>query len=371
MKIVILVLSLLYCLPVCTHAQSLGITTQRPQSSSSTLSLNPQKPEEQKPEWYDKIVAEFYGYQWFTDGRFITRQLWDDEDEDGDPWDDDSDDNSDGGSGTTFGYSDLKYHTDSNLYIIGGETGYKFDLPFLRRITGSYEVSQGSSNRMHGTDADPEFSDPEFNNFIKMLSFQLHSGRDSAKYIRTSFFVRPLEGKITKDITGYFDLVGEWIRYKDRVSIDQITDVIPGDDGTFSAETRSKIRYEGPGVGFRGGLGFFEMFKLDVRFTYYPSMSVRESDQWDADGSRLFTYFGRDESGLAARFTFGFVPPVKFIKDRKRLEFEFGYQYMQFEQNGGHGRMFNLRDGSSAPFIKWDRAVSYRDGFFVGGTLRW
>lgn len=81
-------------------------------------SSNPHK----LPDWTKNIVAEFHGYHWFTDGNITHRHFW--------------------GMGP-YDFSHLKYDTDSNLYIIGGEAGYKFSLPLLERITAGFETSQG------------------------------------------------------------------------------------------------------------------------------------------------------------------------------------------------------------------------------------
>lgn len=113
------------------------------------------------------------------------------------------------------------------------------------------------------------------------------------------------------------------------------------------------------------------MFKLEGRLAYYPDMSVKRTFYWDVPINRKFVFFGEGETGFTARITLGFTPLVKPFKERKNLEFEFGYQYMQFEQNGGRGRMFRFSDGASANINSWERARSWRDGFFIGGTIRW
>lgn len=306
---------------------------------------------EQKPKWYENIVAESHGYHWFTNGNVTHRHLWD--------------------GGGLYGFSHLKYNTDSNLYIIGGEAGYRFGLPFLKRITLGLETSQGSSDTMHGTDSDPAFSDPGRTNFLGYDSYQRHSGGDSTKYMRPALYIRPIEGKITNEVNGYFDILGEWIRYKDRVHIARVADVIPGTSGIFEADNPFKTRYEGAGVGFRGGLGFFKMFKLEGLFVYYPDMSTKRTLLWDVPINRKFVFFGKDETGVTGRVTLGLTPPIGPLKERKNLEIELGYQYMEFKQDGGRGRVFRFSDGASANIDNWDRARNKHDGFFIGGTLRW
>jgi hypothetical protein len=114
-------------------------------------------------------------------------------------------------------------------------------------------------------------------------------------------------------------------------------------------------------------LGFFDMFKLETRFVWFPDMSVRQTALWDVPINRKFVFSGENARGFVIRPTLGFTP----FRERKHIEFEAGYQYMQFKQSRGSGRVQDLTTGDVANIENWDRASSYRDGFFVGGTLRW
>ena len=305
------------------------------------------KPEERE-KWFEKVVAESYGYYWSADGNVTHRHLWE--------------------AGGLYGFSHLKYNTDSDLYIVGVEAGYRVGLPGLKRITVGFETSQGSSDSMHGTDSDPAFSDRGRTNFLGYLSYQKHSGEDRAKYIRPAVYIRPIEGRITNKITGYLDVLGEYIRYKDNVYIAQVTDVIPGTSGTFAAVNNPfKIRFEGAGGGFRGGFRLLDMLKLEGLFSYYPDMSVKRTLLWDVPINRKFVFTDGHGRGFTSRMKLGFTP----FKKRQNLEVEAGYQYMQFEQHGGQGRWYRFSDGNSDTIENWERARSIRDGFFGGGTIRW
>ncbi|MCP4365654.1 MAG: hypothetical protein GY800_10205 [Planctomycetes bacterium] len=234
MKNAIIILCLLCCITIEVHAQEPGTASQEPKLHkskffadaqkpgqqktklhSSTVSLTPQTPDKQKPKWYENIVVEGYGYYWMTSGRTSHRHITDNEP-------------------GKYSFSHLKYKTNDNMYIAGSEAGYKFDLPFLKRFTGNYEVSQGSSTTMHGIDSDPVFTDPSQTTFLGYEGWAIQSGRDDSKYINASLIYRPLEGRIHKDVKGYFDIIGEWIRYKDRPVIESDTYFYSPDDNDIN-----------------------------------------------------------------------------------------------------------------------------------------
>ncbi|MDI6760119.1 MAG: hypothetical protein QMD05_04775, partial [Candidatus Brocadiaceae bacterium] len=123
----------------------------------------------------------------------------------------------------------------------------------------------------------------------------------------------------------------------------------------------------GAGGGFRGGFRLLDMLKLEGLFSYYPDMSVKRMLLWDVPINRKFVFTDGNGRGFMSRMKLGFTP----FKKRKNLEVEAGYQYMQFEQHGGQGKVYRFSDGASDASDNWERARSIRDGFFGGGTVRW
>lgn len=321
--------------------------------TSSLLFGQEQKPSESKvnllllPEWTRNIVFETHAYEWFTDGDIANRAvILNTTEEEEDPVQDVR--------------ANMNFDTDANLYIVGGEVGYRFGFPFLQRITAGVEIAQGDSRSMHGR----QDTFDALTNFSEESRF---GGWDASRYFRASLFYRPLEGKLAKDVSGFFDLQGEWIRYKDRIGYRGV-DVEDGED--WGSHLSDKYRYEGGGVGFRGGLGFFDMISLKGQFTWYPGLSVKGSmreyaEREDADETTT-SLLGSDGRGKSFRVTMGFTP----FKKRKNLEVECGYQYMEFEQDGGRFRAVDLEDNYTETG-RWKKASNYRDGFFAGGTVRW
>ncbi|MHC4197503.1 MAG: hypothetical protein ACYSRP_06290 [Planctomycetota bacterium] len=115
------------------------------------------------------------------------------------------------------------------------------------------------------------------------------------------------------------------------------------------------------------------MFRLEGRGAYYPNMSVKRTTIWDQDRSRLGNFYGKNADGWKGKVTVGFTPPIYPIKKRKNLEFQAGFQWLDFQQHDGYYRIDNTVTNTSGgePAPAWDRARSWRYGFFVGGTLRW
>lgn len=338
----------LFC---CTSSLLFG---QELKPSESRVNLLP------LPEWTSNIVFETHAYEWFTDGDIANRMvaLYNDEGLTGDPED--------------TGPQDIRinqsFDTDANLYIVGGEVGYRFGLPFLQRITAGVETAQGDSRSMHGRASEFDALSDEDNPW----AFGRMAGWDASRYFRASLFFRPLEGKLAEDVSGFFDILGEWIKYKDRIGYRGV-DVGGDEDGEdWGERLYDKYRYEGGGVGFRGGLGFFDMVSLKGQFTWYPGLSVKGSgrtyaDDPEEDSDEVTSALGSNGRGKSFRVTMGFTP----FKKRKNLEIECGYQYMEFEQDGGRFRNQELVSDDDLVTGKWKKASNYRDGFLVGGTLRW
>ena len=309
------------------------------------------------PEWTKNIVFDTHAYEWFTDGDIANRVVA--------LYEVDSNPEDTGPQDIRINQS---FDTDSNLYIVGGEVGYRFGFPFLQRITVGVETAQGDSRSMHGRETEFDALSDESDQW----GFARFGGWDASRYFRASLFYRPLEGKLSKDVSGFFDILGEWIKYKDRIGY-RGWDVGGDEDGQdWGSRFYDKYRYEGGGVGFRGGLGFFDMVSLKGQFTWYPGLSVKGSmrevpDDPEENSAETTSLLGSDGRGKSFRVTMGFTP----FKKRKNLEIECGYQYMEFEQDGGQFRSQESGEDTDLTTGKWKKASNYRDGFLVGGTLRW